>query len=94
MFSNFFRRQATLNAIHNCRTKALSIAQFLKQTLGPPILIQEEDIRESVGISPEQNNDIQSNISLQEQLKLRTVHVMTKVFVIFECYNRTKKSAR
>lgn len=82
-----------MNAIHNCRAKALSIAQFLKQTLGPPILIQEEEIRESVGISSEQN-DIQSNLSLQEQLELCTVHVMTKVFVIFEYCNRTKKSLR
>lgn len=82
-----------MNAIHNCRTKALSIAQFLKQTLGPPMLIQEEEIRESVGISSEQN-DIQSSLSLQEQLELCTVHVMAKVFVIFEYCNRTKKSMR
>ena len=48
------RRQACLNAVRNCRTKALSIAQYLNQTLGPALTVREEKTLEFTGNSPSQ----------------------------------------
>jgi len=48
------RRQACLNAVRNCRTKALSIAQYLNQTLGPALTVREEKTLEYTGNSPSQ----------------------------------------
>ncbi|XP_065674372.1 interleukin-1 receptor-associated kinase 1-binding protein 1 isoform X1 [Hydra vulgaris] len=81
------RRQASLNAVHNSRSKALSIAQLLNQSLGSPILIQEEDVTETKGVHL--GDDA---VSIQSQLELNTTKVTVKVYAVFECIERLKKS--
>lgn len=83
------RRKASLNALHNCRSKALSMAQLLNQKLGSPILVQEEDIREFNGFENEgSKNDMMH--SIQQKIDNNTVNVVVKMFAIFECSDRTK----
>ena len=81
-----FRRQASLNAVHNCRSKALSIAQLLNQSLGSPILIQEEEVSETKGVFLEEDA-----ASIQSQLELSTIKIIVKVYGVFECAERLKK---
>ena len=85
-----FRRHASLNAVRNCRSKALSIAQLLNQTLGSPILIQEENMTEHTGESQDQIN--KSVNSIQELIENNTVTISVKIYMIFECKERTKKT--
>ena len=53
-----------MNAVRNCRTKALSIAQYLNQTLGSALTIREEKTIEFVGNSPAQEPNMHNNLEL------------------------------
>lgn len=84
------RRQACLNAVQNCRTKATAIAQLLNQNLGSPLLITEEDTIEYTGNGMSNvNKEINS---FQEHIENNTYTVSVKVHVVFECKERTKNS--
>jgi len=87
------RRQASLNAIRNCRTKALSISQYLNQTLGAAHLIQETDTSEYSTLN-NTTSEVPTHLSLHEEIELRTVTVIVKVHVIFQCVDRKKKIQR
>jgi len=61
------RRQACLDAVRNCRTKALSVAQYMNQTLGSALTVREENTTEMVGNSPTQEpNAAQSKLIYQQ----------------------------
>ena len=62
-----YRRQACLDAVRNCRTKALSVAQYMNQTLGSALTVREENTTEMVGNSPTQEpNAAQSKLIYQQ----------------------------
>eukprot|EP00111_Clytia_hemisphaerica_P010736 TCONS_00031368-protein len=97
------RRQACLNAVRNCRTKALSIAQYLNQTLGSAVTVREEDTSEIVGNSTSHEPNAHQLTSdkhafdhvissIQRKIADGTVNVSVNVYMEFECKERTRKS--
>ena len=76
--------------MHACRSKALSMAQLLNQTLGSPLLVQEDEVKEFTGAD---NTDQYNNgkISVQQRIDNSTVTVFVKITAAFECSERTKR---
>ena len=87
------RRKASLNALHNCRSKALAMAQLLNQSLGCAVLVQEEEVKEYSGVGEEANKNDFSH-SIQQRIDNSTITVHVKIHAVFECALRTKKGTR
>lgn len=87
------RRKASLNALHNCRSKALSMAQLLNQKLGSPVLVQEEEVKEFNGFENEGNKNELMH-SIQQKIDNNTVNIHVKMLAVFECSDRTKNATQ
>ena len=85
-----------MNAVRNARTKALSIAQFLNQTLGAPLLVREEECNEQSGDSTNENEprslvSDDHHFNIQTMIQNATVTYSINVFIVFETKSRIKK---
>ncbi|XP_067882945.1 interleukin-1 receptor-associated kinase 1-binding protein 1 homolog isoform X2 [Heterodontus francisci] len=79
------RRQACLRAVANSRRKAFEVCRLLGQTLGRPLIIREEETRESEGLASEAPTpDNTRPLTVQQQISNASVTVCSKVFVTFE----------
>ncbi|XP_072035347.1 interleukin-1 receptor-associated kinase 1-binding protein 1-like [Amphiura filiformis] len=87
------RRQACLNAVQNARQKALEVARLLRQGLGRPLTIREDQSHEWEGPTPSQQDSAAGNegpMTLQQKIANATVTVSAKVFASFELVSRDK----
>ncbi|XP_048453206.1 interleukin-1 receptor-associated kinase 1-binding protein 1 homolog isoform X2 [Rhincodon typus] len=79
------RRQACLRAVANSRRKAFEVCRLLGQTLGRPLIVREEEIKETEGLTSEaQAPDNTRPLTIQQQISNASVTVCSKVFVTFE----------
>lgn len=84
------RRQSCLNAVQNARQKALEVARLLRQVLGRPLTIREDETLESEGTSQDSSSGRDGSVTFQERIANATVRVTTKVFAQFELVSREK----
>ncbi|XP_022107220.1 interleukin-1 receptor-associated kinase 1-binding protein 1-like [Acanthaster planci] len=84
------RRQACLNAVQNARQKALEVARLLRQALGRPLTIREEETSEVEGSSRDASNGHDGALTFQQRMASATFTVTTKVFAQFELVSREK----
>ncbi|XP_078398599.1 interleukin-1 receptor-associated kinase 1-binding protein 1 homolog [Cetorhinus maximus] len=79
------RRQACLRAVANSRRKAFEVCRLLGQTLGRPLIVREEETKESEGSTSEAPTaDNTRPLTIQQQISNASVTVYSKVFVTFE----------
>ncbi|XP_072912546.1 interleukin-1 receptor-associated kinase 1-binding protein 1 homolog [Hemitrygon akajei] len=79
------RRQACLQAVANSRRKAFEVCRLLGQSLGRPLIVREEETKESEGGASEPlTPDNTRPLTMQQQINNASVTVYSKVFVTFE----------
>ncbi|XP_072355927.1 interleukin-1 receptor-associated kinase 1-binding protein 1 homolog isoform X1 [Scyliorhinus torazame] len=79
------RRQACLRAVANSRRKAFEVCRLLGQTLGRPLIVREEETKESDGLTSETATpDNMRSLTIQQQINNASMTVCSKVFVTFE----------
>ncbi|XP_007168038.2 interleukin-1 receptor-associated kinase 1-binding protein 1 [Balaenoptera acutorostrata] len=89
------RRQACLVAVENAWRKAQEVCNLVGQTLGKPLLIKEEEMKEWEGqIDDHQSSRLSSSLTVQQKIKSATIHAACKVFITFEVKGREKKKNR
>ncbi|KAM9060129.1 interleukin-1 receptor-associated kinase 1-binding protein 1 [Megaptera novaeangliae] len=89
------RRQACLVAVENAWRKAQEVCNLVGQTLGKPLLIKEEEMKEwEVQIDDHQSSRLSSSLTVQQKIKSATIHAACKVFITFEVKGREKKKNR
>ncbi|XP_007906614.1 interleukin-1 receptor-associated kinase 1-binding protein 1 homolog [Callorhinchus milii] len=85
------RRQACLTAVANARCKAQEVCRLLGQSLGRPLVIREEEVKESEGLASESASVVSSRSpTIQQQISNASVTVNSKVFVSFELKSKDK----
>lgn len=57
-----------MDAVRNCRSKALSVAQYLNQTLGAALTVREEKTFETIGNSPAQEPNTAPSFNNQNNI--------------------------
>ncbi|KAJ8027116.1 Interleukin-1 receptor-associated kinase 1-binding protein 1 [Holothuria leucospilota] len=89
---NTVRREACMQATRNAHQKASEIARFLRQSLGAPIVIREEETKEWDGPPAHQDtvNGHHSPLTFQQRLANAVFNVSTKVHASFEILSRDK----
>ncbi|XP_004270146.1 interleukin-1 receptor-associated kinase 1-binding protein 1 [Orcinus orca] len=86
------RRQACVVAVENAWRKAQEVCNLVGQTLGKPLLIKEEEMKEWEGqIDDHQSSRLSGSLTVQQKIKSATIHAASKVFVTFEVKGREKK---
>uniref|UniRef100_F6XBJ9 Interleukin-1 receptor-associated kinase 1-binding protein 1 n=1 Tax=Monodelphis domestica TaxID=13616 RepID=F6XBJ9_MONDO len=86
------RRQVCLCAVGNAWRKAQEVCQLVGQSLGKPLLIKEEEIKEWEGqIDNQQLSDLASSLSMQQKIQTATIYVSSRVFLNFEVKKKEKK---
>ncbi|XP_055965894.1 interleukin-1 receptor-associated kinase 1-binding protein 1 [Sorex fumeus] len=86
------RRRACLVAVENARRKAQEVCTLVGQTLGKPLLIKEEEVKEWEGqIDDHPSSRPSSSLTLQQKIKSATIHAASKVFITFEVKGKEKK---
>ncbi|XP_045700087.1 interleukin-1 receptor-associated kinase 1-binding protein 1 isoform X1 [Phyllostomus hastatus] len=86
------RRQACLVAVENAWRKAQEVCNLVGQTLGKPLLIKEEEMKEwEDQIDDHQSSRLSSSLTVQQKIKSATIHTASKVFITFEVKGKEKK---
>ncbi|CAO2634158.1 Interleukin-1 receptor-associated kinase 1-binding protein 1 [Lemmus lemmus] len=86
------RRQACLVAVENAWRKAQEVCDLVGQTLGKPLLIKEDEIKEWEGqIDDHQISRLPGSLTVQQKIKSATMHATSKVFITFEVKGKEKK---
>lgn len=86
------RRQACLIAVENAWRKAQEVCNLVGQTLGKPLLIKEEEMKEwEDQIDDHQSSRHSSSLTVQQKIKSATIHAASKVFITFEVKGKEKK---
>ncbi|XP_007461600.1 PREDICTED: interleukin-1 receptor-associated kinase 1-binding protein 1 [Lipotes vexillifer] len=86
------RRQACVVAVENAWRKAQEVCNLVGQTLGKPLLIKEEEMKEWEGqIDDHQSSRLSGSLTVQQKIKSATIHAASKVFITFEVKGREKK---
>uniref|UniRef100_A0A8D0DV93 Interleukin 1 receptor associated kinase 1 binding protein 1 n=1 Tax=Salvator merianae TaxID=96440 RepID=A0A8D0DV93_SALMN len=78
------RRQVCLAAVGSAQQKAQEVCQLFGQSLGKPLLIREEEVKEWEGYRGNHMANSPDSSSLQYRLQSATMHVSSKVFAVFE----------
>lgn len=91
-----FRRQACVCAVRNAKNKALEVVQMFNQSLGPPVLIQEQHYDEFVGTNTEtmHRDKTEEQLTFQQKIAVATVTVSVRIFIIFEIREKAKAHKR
>ena len=66
------------------------MAQLLNQTLGSPIFVQEDEVKEFTG-GDNEKNQAGGRGSIQQHIDHSTVTVFVRITAAFECAERTKR---
>ncbi|XP_058938973.1 interleukin-1 receptor-associated kinase 1-binding protein 1 isoform X1 [Kogia breviceps] len=89
------RRQACVVAVENAWRKAQEVCNLVGQTLGKPLLIKEEEMKEWEGQTDDHHSSrLSSSLTVQQKIKSATIHAASKVFITFEVKGRDKKKNR
>lgn len=76
--------------MQNARQKALDVARLLRQGLGRPLAIREEETTEVEGSPRGSANGTDGPITFQQRIANATVTVTVKVFAQFELVSKEK----
>lgn len=74
-----------MSAVENAQQKASDVSRLLEQSLGPPLLIREEETREW------RHEEEQDSVSSSHLLRPPTITASTRVTVTFGLKDRNKK---
>lgn len=85
------RRRACLTAVENAQQKACEVSQLLGQTLGPPLLVREEETKEWRNEDEEDAGRGQHAASLPHLPCLPTITASSRVSVSFILGDRSGK---
>lgn len=84
------RKQAAVLALQNGRQKAIELSQVVNARIGRVLSIREESVSEWEGLTSDAVNDVSRSLSVDQLVKLATVHVEAKVIVAFELVPKHK----
>ncbi|XP_054839874.1 interleukin-1 receptor-associated kinase 1-binding protein 1 [Eublepharis macularius] len=85
------RRQVCLAAVGSAQQKAQEVCQLFGQSLGKPLLIREEEMKEWEGSLENHIISPSDSVSLQQRLQNATVYVSSKMFAVFEIKGEKKR---
>ncbi|XP_035534022.1 interleukin-1 receptor-associated kinase 1-binding protein 1 homolog [Morone saxatilis] len=85
------RRRACVSAVENAQQKACEVSQLLGQTLGPPLLVREEETREWRNDDEEGGGRSQGVASLPHLPCTPTITASSRVSVSFSLRDRSRK---
>ena len=85
----YFRKQASLVAIHNAKQKAQEMARFVHMSIGRAVYVEEQESREWEG--DQENTELEKSTSVQQQIANATVTVSSRVKAAFELRPKIKK---
>lgn len=95
LFFFSLRREVSLLAVKNCKAKAAEIAQAVSCRLGPVTAVREDSTEQWFDDSfaaAEGSRDQRQTVTLQQRIKMATIHVAAKVTVTFEIRSTIRKS--
>lgn len=85
------RRQVCLAAIGSAQQKAQEVCRLFGQSLGKPLLIREEEMKEWEGHLENHIPNPSDSLSLQQRLQSATIYVSSKMFAVFEIKGEKKR---
>ncbi|XP_069091742.1 interleukin-1 receptor-associated kinase 1-binding protein 1 [Pleurodeles waltl] len=80
------RRRVCLAAVGNARRKAQEVCRLVGQTLGKPLLIREDEMKEWECQADHQHD----GLSIQQKIKNTTISAASKIFATFEIKGKEK----
>lgn len=86
-----FRRQVCVSAVRSAQQKAQEVCQLFGHSLGKPLLIKEEEVKESEGHLEDHTDNSSDLFNFQQKLQSATIHVSSRVFAIFEIKGEKKR---
>ncbi|XP_074472244.1 interleukin-1 receptor-associated kinase 1-binding protein 1 homolog [Sebastes fasciatus] len=88
---SLMRRRACVSAVENAQQKACEVGQLLGQTLGPPLLVREEETRERRNEDDEDGGRCQDAARLPHLPCIPTVTASSQVSVSFSLRDSSRK---
>ncbi|XP_049914656.1 interleukin-1 receptor-associated kinase 1-binding protein 1 homolog [Epinephelus moara] len=88
---NQMRQRACVSAVENAQQKAYAVSQLLGQTLGPPLLVREEETREWRNEDEEDGGRCQDASGLPHLPRTATITASSRVSVSFGLRDRSRK---
>ncbi|XP_048351516.1 interleukin-1 receptor-associated kinase 1-binding protein 1 [Sphaerodactylus townsendi] len=85
------RREVCLAAVGSAQQKAQQVCRLFGQSLGKPLLIREEEMKEWEGHLEKHVTDLSDSMSLQQRLQSATIYVSSKMFAVFEIKGEKKR---
>ncbi|XP_066468558.1 interleukin-1 receptor-associated kinase 1-binding protein 1 [Tiliqua scincoides] len=85
------RRQVCLAAVASAQQKAQEVCGLFGQSLGKPLLIREEDVKEWDGHLENPSASSSESQSLQQRLQSATIFVSSRIFAVFEIKGGKKR---
>ncbi|XP_018553430.1 LOW QUALITY PROTEIN: interleukin-1 receptor-associated kinase 1-binding protein 1 homolog [Lates calcarifer] len=85
------RKQACVSAVENAQQKASEVSQLLGQSLGPPLLVREEETREWRNEDEEYEGRGQSTAPFSHLPRTPTITASSRVSVSFSLRDRGRK---
>ncbi|XP_058020123.1 interleukin-1 receptor-associated kinase 1-binding protein 1 [Ahaetulla prasina] len=85
------RRQVCVSAVRSAQQKAQEVCQLFGHSLGKPLLIKEEEVKESEGHLEDHTDNSSDLFSFQQKLQSATIHISSRVFAIFEIKGEKKR---
>ncbi|XP_015274395.1 PREDICTED: interleukin-1 receptor-associated kinase 1-binding protein 1 [Gekko japonicus] len=85
------RRQVCLAAIGSAQQKAQEVCRLFGQSLGKPLLIREEEMKEWEGHLENHSINPSNLLSLRQRLQSAIIYVSSKMFAIFEIKGEKKR---
>ncbi|XP_039223017.1 interleukin-1 receptor-associated kinase 1-binding protein 1 isoform X1 [Crotalus tigris] len=85
------RRQVCVSAVRSAQQKAQEVCQLFGHSLGKPLLIKEEEAKESEGHLEDHIDNSSDLFSFQQKLQSATIYVSSRVFAIFEIKGEKKR---
>ncbi|XP_073349615.1 interleukin-1 receptor-associated kinase 1-binding protein 1 homolog [Pagrus major] len=85
------RRRACVSAVENAQQKASEVSQLLGQTLGPPLLVREEETKEWRNEDDEDGGGGQGAAHLPYLPRIPTITASSRVSVSFSLRDKSRK---
>lgn len=86
-----FRRQVCVSAVRSAQQKAQEVCQLFGHSLGKPLLIKEEEVKESEGHLEDHVDNSSDLFSFQQKLQSATIYISARVLAIFEIKGEKKR---
>ncbi|XP_053143521.1 interleukin-1 receptor-associated kinase 1-binding protein 1 [Hemicordylus capensis] len=85
------RRRVCLAAVGSAQQKAQEVCRLFGQSLGKPLLIKEEEVKEWEGHLENQTASSSDSQSLQQRLQSATLYASSRIFAVFEIKGEKKR---